>query len=189
MMDARPEVRMRALLLAAVCWLSACGPNAPHRAPGVAAPRAAAAASWQQLRSADFAAYPAEAYGGPRRMPDFDGAARRFRTYRTALGEGAAQGPNFAGKYALVQIGCGAGCNQTYLIDVSTGAVAELHFADETAVEIDNRPDSALLKARWFVSPSDPQGQWTCHFENYVWRNTQLTSLGNAVAGGPCPDQ
>jgi hypothetical protein len=181
---------MRALLLAAAVWVNACGqPTAPHGPSTVAAPAGAAAASWEQLRSADFAAYPAAAYAGARKAPDFGGAARRFRAYRTALVQAAAAGPNFAGRYRLAQIGCGAGCNETYQIDVSTGAVAQLHFADETAVEIDNRRDSALLKARWFVSPAGSQGEWTCHFENYVWRNTQLTSLGSAVAKGPCPDQ
>ena len=121
-------------------------------------------------------------------MPNFYGAQSAFREYRTALGDGAKQGPNFAGQYALVQIGCGAGCNATYQIDLATGGIREIHFADETAVEIENHASSALLKARWFIAPVDPSGKFKCHFENYVWRNDQLTSVAQAIADGPCPD-
>ncbi|MBS0384663.1 MAG: hypothetical protein JSS00_04865 [Proteobacteria bacterium] len=179
---------MRVWLLAIVLALAACGSPLPRSAAPATTTATGAAPSVDQLRAADFSAYPAAAFTGMRRTPDFNGAQREFRTYRTALSDGAARGPNFAGRFALVQIGCGAGCNETYQVDLSTGGVAEIHFAGETAVEIESRPDSALLKARWFVSPADPNGQWRCHFENYLWRDGRLVSLGQAVIDGACPD-
>src|SRR5690349_6951033 len=131
------------ILLALTLLLSACGQAPATKAPESANPAAAqtpnASASADQLRNADFAAYPVTPYTGARRLPDFNAAQRPIRDYRTALGAGAAQGPNFAGRYALVQIGCGASCNATYQIDLSTGDIIEIHFADETAVEIQGR--------------------------------------------------
>ena len=187
---------MRAVVIAASLVLAACGqsaPETPTSVPPTEAPASADAAPASDtsavaaLRAADFAAYPAEAFTGERRMPDFNGAAREYRAYRTLLSDGAAQGPNFAGRFALVQIGCGAGCNAIYQIDLATGGVTEITFAP-SVIEIDNRADSALLKARWFIAPREVNGAWMCHYENFVWRDAQLNSLGQAEADGGCGD-
>jgi len=44
-------------------------------------------------------------------------------TYRSRLREGAAQGPNFAGHYTIVQWGCGSSCQKFAIIDAQTGKV------------------------------------------------------------------
>lgn len=185
---------MRALIVSAIMLLAACSQSTAQSAapsePASSTEQAIelSATTVAELQTADFAAYPAEAYAGERHMPDFNGAQRGFRVYRTLLSQGAAQGPNFAGQFALVQIGCGAGCNATYQINLATGGITEITFA-RSVVDIQNRVDSALLKARWFIAPAALNGQWKCHYENYVWRDGQLTSLGQAETDGGCPDE
>lgn len=179
---------MRSLLVLATVLLAACNPAAaPAERPETPPSAPAAASTIADLRTMDFAAYPAEAYAGERRMPDFSGAASEYRVYRTLLTEGAAQGPNFAGQFALVQVGCGAGCNAVYQIDLATGGVSEITFAPSVN-EIDSRADSALLKARWFIAPEGGNAEWICHYENFVWRDGRLNSIGQAEAEGGCGD-
>jgi hypothetical protein len=43
------------------------------------------------------------------------------RMYRTKLREGAAHGPNFAGRYTAVMWGCGTGCQILAVVDARTG--------------------------------------------------------------------
>ena len=45
------------------------------------------------------------------------------RRYRTALGEAAKAGPNFAGRYTIAAWGCGTGCLDWGAIDAATGKV------------------------------------------------------------------
>lgn len=47
------------------------------------------------------------------------------RQFRTRLTEGAKQGPNFAGRYTVVEWGCGTNCQQIAVIDVRTGRVSD----------------------------------------------------------------
>jgi len=47
-------------------------------------------------------------------------AARR---YRTALRRASSRGPDFAGHFSFVRIGCGSSCNQFAVIDVQDGTV------------------------------------------------------------------
>jgi hypothetical protein len=184
---------MRALIVSAIIPLAACNQStAQSLDPSEAISSAEhttppSPSTVEQLQGVDFAAYPAQMYTGERLMPDFNGAEREFRVYRTRLTQGAAQGPNFAGQFALVQIGCGAGCNAIYQIDLARGSVTEITFAP-SVVEIDSRADSALLKARWFIQPQTSNGTWSCHYENFVWRDDRLNSLDQAETDGACAD-
>ena len=45
------------------------------------------------------------------------------RRYRTVLRRGAAEGPNFAGHYAVVGWGCGTSCVQFAVVDLKSGKV------------------------------------------------------------------
>ena len=45
------------------------------------------------------------------------------RNFGTAIREGAARGPNFAGTFSIVQWGCGSGCTQMAVVNESNGAV------------------------------------------------------------------
>jgi hypothetical protein len=75
--------------------------------------------------------------------------ARRFRTM---LREGAADGPNFAGHFTIVDWGCGTSCVNWAVVDATTGKV---HFDPATEVvsavhvftdqSLNFRQDSRLL--------------------------------------------
>jgi hypothetical protein len=49
-------------------------------------------------------------YRGKVRLPDFKRRDKQFSLFRTRIIEGIRDGANFAGKYSVVQIGCGTGC-------------------------------------------------------------------------------
>jgi hypothetical protein len=50
------------------------------------------------------------------------------RSFRTAIQEGAAKGPNFAGHYTIVTWGCGYGCVSAVVVDAKTGVVKSVPF-------------------------------------------------------------
>lgn len=47
----------------------------------------------------------------------------RARMYRTRIREGAAKGPNFAGRYTIVRWGCGSDCQQFAIVDAASGQI------------------------------------------------------------------
>jgi len=51
------------------------------------------------------------------------------RNFGTAIREGAARGPNFAGRFAIVQWGCGSECVQMAVVDEKSGTVYRGAFA------------------------------------------------------------
>jgi hypothetical protein len=179
---------MRILMLLALL-LAACGPATDQ--PKGSAPSAtpAAASPVEQLQRADFAFYPVAPYTGPKQAPDFSGPHRALRVYRSLLSDAVNTGPNFAGRYALTQIGCGASCTTAYLIDVSTGGIQPLLFGGELspyALDLGFQRDSTLLRAHWQII--DRQANpLRCEYENFVLRERRLVSLGRADAGGECP--
>ena len=71
-------------------------------------------------RFADYPAAPTK-----RRPAHLQLVAPKARQYRTVLRKGAAEGPNFAGHYTIVHIGCGAGVTCFAIVDAWSGAV---HF-------------------------------------------------------------
>jgi hypothetical protein len=77
---------------------------------------------WSAQSLAQFDRYPvSEVYRGPARMPDFQGRDRDAKDYRTRIRNGIKEGANFAGRYKVIQFGCGTGCAFVYVADVSTG--------------------------------------------------------------------
>ncbi len=62
--------------------------------------------------------------------------------YRTRLRSGLKNGPNFAGKYAVVMHGCGTSCQIYWVINVETGKVLKSFL---TTYGADFRRDSRLI--------------------------------------------
>ncbi|WP_133244987.1 hypothetical protein [Caulobacter radicis] len=75
-----------------------------------------------------FDGHPAKAWSGVPAKPVLDTPDKRL--FRTALREGAAQGPNFAGHMTIVQWGCGTSCVAWAAVDARTGRVTKLPGAD-----------------------------------------------------------
>jgi len=51
------------------------------------------------------------------------------RLFRTRIREGAREGPNFAGRFTVVEWGCGSGCISFAVVDAVTGRVYRAPFA------------------------------------------------------------
>ena len=170
-----------------VLVLAACGPANRVKAPEQTAP--VTASPIDELQRVDFATYHVDPYAGRKHAPDLSGARRGLRGYRSALSAAVDAGPNFAGRYSLAQIGCGASCTTVYLIDVSNGAIDPVMFGGEFspyALELEFHPDSTLLKAHWQMIDSQANPV-RCDYENFVLRQGHLVSLGGAYATGRCP--
>ncbi|MBI1684497.1 hypothetical protein [Caulobacter hibisci] len=75
-----------------------------------------------------FDGHPARAWSGAPAKPMLDTPDKRL--FRTALREGAAKGPNFAGHMTIVQWGCGTSCVAWAAVDARTGRVTKLAGAD-----------------------------------------------------------
>ena len=73
------------------------------------------------------------------------------RTFRTAIRSALQGGVNFAGRYTVVTVGCGTGCQQHFVVERETGKVldklqgsAGASFTPDSRLFILNPPDSSL---------------------------------------------
>ncbi len=46
-------------------------------------------------------------------------------SYRTQIKRGVAAGPNFAGQYTIVEIGCGTACQNLVIVDLRSGRIID----------------------------------------------------------------
>lgn len=101
------------------------------------------------------------------------------KTYRTKLKEGGAQGPNFAGYYTVVSIGCGTQCQENWIINAKTGkilhkfpSVIGVLFQLNSSLMIVNPPDAQFKKA-YEEHPDQPLlGEIDTIYE--VWKNNKF---------------
>jgi hypothetical protein len=64
------------------------------------------------------------------------------REYRTRIREGAKAGPNFAGHYTVVDIGCGTECASFIIVDAASGRVfsgAQKEYTCAPTFKVDSR--------------------------------------------------
>lgn len=109
------------------------------------------------------------------------------RKFRTVLRDGAAQGPNFAGHFTVVEWGCGSGCRQLAIVDARSGKVIAMPFttlalpltadsdpdgAREAPPE-EYRPDSRLLALRGCRDEDEAR----CGTHYFVLEGTALKEL------------
>jgi len=100
----------------------------------------------------NFSDYPSKALlAGKPRLPDFAGRDVDYRMFRTRIGEGAAQGVNYAGHYSIIEVGCGTSCRFAFVVDLRTGEVGSFPYGGEEQYQMKllYSPDSRLLKVRW----------------------------------------
>jgi len=121
------------------------------------------AADPQPAKFPTFQEYPAgEAFSGKPAAPILKTANQRM--FRTMIRQGAAKGPNFAGRFTVAEWGCGGGCASIAVIDARDGTVYDGPFqslswslfkyegqyaanANDFA-QLEYRKDSRLLIAR-----------------------------------------
>jgi hypothetical protein len=96
---------------------------------------------------------PANSQGGSAfRTPDFGRRDKQWAYLRTRILAGLRQGPNFAGHYTVVTMGCGTGCTSNLMVDRQTGAVIEVPYGGEKQqqLSLQYRLASNLMVATWF---------------------------------------
>jgi hypothetical protein len=134
-----------------------------------------------------FTAYPASTFAGPKVPPSFTGAGRNYSDFRTRIKEGAASGPNFAGHFTVVTIGCGAECTWSAIVDNSNGRIQSFEIGghgsgeDSTTADTKFEVDSNLLKE----VASDPADEHGCIYSAYLWTGTSLRLIGRQKAQLP----
>lgn len=140
--------------------------------------QAAAPAGSGHFRPEDFSA--AEVYRGPTKMPDFRKRDRAYNHFRTRIREGMKAGPNFAGRYSVIQIGCGTGCSFAFIGDNRTGRVADFPRGGEANMymQLDYRLGSRLMAAQWADHSAG-----RCHVEFFEFNAEKWTALGRRDVG------
>ncbi len=123
----------------------------------------------QEFGSPEFAV--TDVYSGPGQLPDFRRRDRKYNSYRTRLSEAAKKGPNFAGRYRILQIGCGAGCTNNYMIDVATGEVFAVPVGGEEQQQVVLKYDigSSLLFAFYKVYKGNDPDKFECIEKRFAW--------------------
>lgn len=119
-----------------------------------------------------------QVYRGAPRLPDFQGADRRFGTYRTRISNEMRTGPNFAWRYAVVEIGCGTSCRFVFVGDVSTGRVYAFPYGGE---------EFYMLNLRYNVKENYVTARWisdgVCMEDFLEWDGARFTSANKRVVG------
>jgi hypothetical protein len=99
------------------------------------------------------------------------------KNFITKITEGAAQGPNFAGRYTVIEWGCGSSCQMHAIVDAGSGAIVGYNLP--SAFGLEYRKDSRLLianpPAAIVPAGSLPPGVSTDYYE---MRDGRLEPLG-----------
>ena len=97
------------------------------------------------------------------------------REFRTRIRDGAKEGPNFAGHYTVIIIGCGTECASFVIVDAATGRVfsrAQREYTCGPIFELDSR-----LLATDVCSPIPTK----CNRAFWEWTGTELNFLARIV--------
>ena len=119
-----------------------------------------------------------QVYQGPIHLPDFTHRDRQFAGFRTRIRQQMSTGPDFAGHYAIIQIGCGAGCTFNLIADVATGQIFDFPYSGEDyqAVQIIRSPKSPGLKVIWIANEQ-------CHQDHLTWTGNTFTPRSPTTLG------
>ncbi|RVH96135.1 hypothetical protein CN153_20610 [Sinorhizobium meliloti] len=111
-------------------------------------------------------------YNGPINAPYFtDASARNFQT---RISEGMAAGPTYAGEYAVIPVGCGAGCSIAFAASVRTGKVTRIPVDDEAALYLDLQYQ---IDSRLLITQSARGEARTCHMQFLTLDDGEWVSL------------
>ncbi len=121
-------------------------------------------------------------FAGRTMLPDFKGRDRQFNSFRTRIRDGMRQGPNFAGHYTLIQIGCGTGCSFAIVADNKTGRPASFPRGGEANMylALDYRLESRLLAAQWFSYDAGRCFLEYFDFDRDEWKLLTKADIGNS---------
>ncbi|MDR6829019.1 hypothetical protein J2X48_002934 [Bosea sp. BE271] len=159
-------------------------PVPPPSAPSVPSASTAAPEA-RPVRSppGTFGEYPSAVLPGPRTTPVLDTPEKR--AYRTRLRAAANGRPNFGGKFAVAEWGCGTSCITGAIVDLQTGDVVFLPgtfsgwgLVDPNFKAAEYRLNSSLIVLSGQVNEEGPIGSHYFHLLDGQFRylGTVLTS-------------
>lgn len=82
-------------------------------------------------------------YTGAIAAVDYNSNLSQAANFKTEIDEAVAAGPNFAGKYAVAQWSCGAGCQGHAVVNVESGKIIALGPQTEAGLGI--APESPIM--------------------------------------------
>lgn len=141
------------------------------------------------LSDREFARYPARVVQQRPHAPLVQ--AGEARLYRTVIRDQAKTGPDFAGHFTMIMIGCGAGSVCPAIADTLTGKVyfppeirtVSVLMVDAEGVESMNyRRDSRLL----IIAGKTNEDSKSAGLRRYVWENGRLRLLNFVRAATLC---
>lgn len=133
-----------------------------------------------------FQDYPAGVATGPFVPPRFNGAGDRYKKYRTAIKLAVSAGPNFAGHFTIVEVGCGTSCTIPFIVDLSDGKISEFpgEFGIIPDITYEYRRESTLLLA---LLPLDVlTSRPRCKKLYYKLISGHFVKIEESIAQGEC---
>ncbi len=123
-------------------------------------------------------------YTGQTQLPDFKGRDRSFNTYRTRIRDGMRAGPNYAGQYSVVQIGCGTGCSFVIVGDNKNGRPMNFPRGGEENMylQLQFQLYSRLLATQWGDYDSGKCYVEWFDFDGRSWKPLTRVEAGNMDA-------
>ena len=117
-------------------------------------------------------------YRGPVVLPDFTGRDRAFAPYRTRIVSEVSRGPNFAGRYALTEIGCGTSCRIAFITDLQSGRVYRFPYGGEEyyGLWLTYTVRSDMISAQWLEGDR-------CIKEDLLWGGNGFSVLNRRSLG------
>lgn len=140
----------------------------------------------QPAHSESFENHQVAIFRGPFAKPDFR-SLPRSEMYKTRILDGAKQGVNFAGHYAIVRIGCGTGCTFSYLINLKSGNISDFPFSGEvySMLGFEHRPSSNLIKVSWSEFLDRDYDKPICVRQELVLEKSELRLLEKSTSTAP----
>lgn len=119
-------------------------------------------------------------YRGPIVFPQFNGRDKAYSIYRTRIMNEMRTGPNFAGRYAILQFGCGTGCTFVFSSDVSTGRIYDFPYGGE---------EFQMMDLKFDVKSRDVDVIWTsdgvCMRDTLRWNGMKFISINKMAVSRP----
>lgn len=143
------------------------------------------AAMVQKAKDLDGPAFRvSEVYRGKLQLPDFRKRDRAFNSFRTRIRDGMKSGPNFAGRYSVIQFGCGTGCSMVIVGDNKTGRPKDFPLGGEANMYLTLRfnVNSRLMTAQWADFNADRCYVEFLDFDGNAWKQLARQAVGSKDA-------
>ncbi|PYE22628.1 hypothetical protein C8J32_11136 [Rhizobium sp. PP-CC-3A-592] len=124
----------------------------------------------------------ARIYTGPNNAPDLTGRASIFQTFASRLSERMADGPDYAGEYAIVRVPCGRDCVDVFAGNVRTGEVFRFPLAAQRvpALKLQFSLKSRMMVTQWRETVSQACVVQIFDFENDEWIELFKHTIGSS---------